>query len=225
MCEKTVRWARCSLLGALVALILSAASSTQSHAEGERSGEFDYYVLALSWTPSWCAIEGDDRGAEQCEPDQGYGFTLHGLWPQFETGWPSFCPTSERAPSRSITGGMVDIMGSSGLAWHQWRKHGVCSGLSARDYFDLSRLAYTRVTRPALLRQVERDYRLPASVIEGAFMEENPDLSADMLTVTCREGRIQEVRICLSRELEPRICGADVRRDCTMQDALFSPMR
>lgn len=225
MCGSAVCWAKVSLRRMTAALAFFALGVGLAQAEGEQAGDFDYYVLALSWTPSWCAIEGDDRGAEQCAPDQGYGFTLHGLWPQFETGWPSFCPTSERAPSRSMTGGMVDIMGSSGLAWHQWRKHGVCSGLSARDYFDLSRLAYARVTRPALLRQVERDYRLPASVIEGAFMEENPDLSADMLTVTCREGRIQEVRICLSRELEPRICGADVRRDCTMQDALFSPMR
>lgn len=194
-------------------------------AEGERAGEFDYYVLALSWTPTWCAIEGDARGSTQCDPGQGYGFTMHGLWPQFEQGWPSFCPTNERQPSRSDTNAMVDIMGSSGLAWHQWRKHGVCSGLSSDNYFALSRLAYSRVNRPELLRQVDQDYRLPASVIEEAFLEANPDLSADMLTVTCRDGRIQEVRICLTRQLEPRECAADVRRDCTMQDALFSPMR
>lgn len=194
-------------------------------AEGERAGEFDYYVLALSWTPTWCAIEGDVRGSTQCDPGQGYGFTMHGLWPQFEQGWPSFCPTNERQPSRSDTNAMVEIMGSSGLAWHQWRKHGVCTGLSSDDYFALSRLAYARVNRPELLRQVDQDYRLPASVIEEAFLEANPDLSADMLTVTCRDGRIQEVRICLTRQLEPRECAADVRRDCTMQDALFSPMR
>ena len=52
-------------------------------AEGERSGEFDYYVLALSWTPNWFALEGDARASEQCEPGQGHGFTLHGLWPQY----------------------------------------------------------------------------------------------------------------------------------------------
>jgi ribonuclease T2 len=33
------------------------------------------------------------------------------------------------------------------------------------------------------------------------------------------------VRICLSRDLDPRTCGADVVRDCTLSDALFSPIR
>ena len=112
----------------LLALILLAAPAW---AEGERAGDFDYYVLALSWTPSWCALEGDERNSPQCDPGQGYGFTLHGLWPQYEEGWPSFCPTSERPATRGETGAMVDIMGSSGLAWHQWRKHGTCTGLSA----------------------------------------------------------------------------------------------
>ncbi len=194
-------------------------------AEGERAGEFDYYVLSLSWTPTWCALEGDARASPQCDRGQGHGFTLHGLWPQYEAGWPSFCPTVERAPSRTETGAMADIMGTSGLAWHQWRKHGSCSGLSSQDYFRLSRLAYGQVTRPDLLRQLDREVRLPAEVIEEAFLEANPALTDDMLTVTCQGGRVQEVRICLTRDLEPRGCAADVARDCTLQDALFAPMR
>jgi len=46
-----------------------------------------------------------------------------------------------------------------------------------------------------------------------------------MLTVTCREGYIQEVRVCLSKELTPVPCGADTIRDCTLKDALFDPVR
>lgn len=194
-------------------------------AQGERSGDFDYYVLALSWTPTWCAIEGDDRASPQCGPGQGFGFTLHGLWPQYEEGWPSFCPTTAHPPSRAMTAGMADIMGSSGLAWHQWRKHGSCSGLTAEQYFRLSRLAYERVQEPAILRQLDRVVRLPAEVVEEAFLEDNPSLSDEMLTVTCREGRVQEVRICLTRGLEPRACAPDVARDCSLRDALFAPMR
>lgn len=194
-------------------------------ADGERPGDFDYYVLALSWTPNWCALEGDARASEQCQAGQGHGFTLHGLWPQYENGWPSFCPTTARPPSRAMTAEMADIMGSGGLAWHQWRKHGVCSGLSAVDYFRLSRLAYRRVTRPEVLRRLDRTVRLPASVVEEAFLEVNPDLSPEMLTVTCRAGHVQEVRICLTRELEPRACAPDIARDCSLRDAIFAPMR
>lgn len=119
---------------------------------------------------------------------------------------------------------MVDIMGSSGSAWHQWKKHGRCSGLSSDDYFALSRLAYERVNRPALLRDLDRAVRLPAHLIEEAFLKENPDWTADMLTITCRDGRIQEARLCLTRSLEPRVCGADVIRDCSMSNALFDPI-
>ena len=206
----------------IMALMLIAGAA---RAEGGRAGEFDYYVLALSWSPTWCALEGDARGSPQCDPGQGFGFTLHGLWPQYEAGWPSYCPTSERNPSRGMTADMADIMGSSGLAWHQWNKHGVCSGLSARDYFALSRLAYERVTRPDLLRNLGREVRLPAEVIEEAFLEENPDLRDETTTVTCRDGRVQEIRICLTRDLDPRECGRDVARDCSLQEAIFAPMR
>ncbi|WP_461427576.1 ribonuclease T2 family protein [Gymnodinialimonas sp.] len=206
----------------ILALICAAV---MAQADGEPAGQFDYYVMALSWTPTWCVLEGDDRESPQCAADQGFGFTLHGLWPQFETGWPAYCPTVMRAPSRGMTGEMADIMGTSGLAWHQWRKHGVCSGLEARDYYALSRLAYASVERPDLLRRLDTEVRVPASVIEEAFLEVNPQLQPDMLTVTCRANRIQEVRICLTRDLEPRTCGADVIRDCSSPDALFSPMR
>jgi ribonuclease T2 len=211
-------------LAQVLTLVLAALAGAAA-AEGERAGAFDYYVLSLSWTPTWCALEGDARGAAQCDAGRGHGFTLHGLWPQYDSGWPSYCPTSARAPSRAETGAMADIMGSGGLAWHQWRKHGTCSGLSAEDYFRLSRLAYDAVTRPNLLRRLDAPVRLPAEVIEDAFLEANPGLADDMMTVTCRDGHVQEVRICLTRDLAPRRCGADVVRDCTLGDALFPPMR
>ena len=194
-------------------------------AEGEKAGAFDYYVLSLSWSPNWCLREGDARGADQCDARHDHGWILHGLWPQFHRGYPSYCRTSERSPSRGMTAAMADVMGSGGLAWHQWRKHGVCTGLSARAYFALSREAYGRVTRPEVLHRIDRDMRLPASVIEAAFLEANPGLEPDMITITCKGDQIQEARICLSRTLTPVPCGADVVRDCRLKDALITPVR
>lgn len=194
-------------------------------ARGEKSGEFDYYVMALSWSPNWCEREGDARGAEQCDPRHDHGWILHGLWPQYEAGWPSYCPTTERAPSRRMTRDMRDIMASDGLAWHQWNKHGVCSGLLAEDYYALSREAYGRVTRPDVFRRLEKAVRLPAAVVEEAFLEANPALEADMITITCRDGYIQEARICLTKDLTPRRCGDDVIRDCRASSARFAPIR
>ena len=191
----------------------------------DRAGEFDYYVLSLSWSANWCALEGDERGSPQCDPSADFGWILHGLWPQYERGYPANCATSERPPSRSDTGAMADIMGTSGLAWHQWRKHGVCSGLSSDDYFALSREAYGRITRPEVFRQLTRDVTLPATLIEEAFMRDNPSLQADQITITCKSDHIQEARICMTRDLELRRCGDDVIRDCAMTDAVFNAMR
>ena len=206
-------------------IIVWLMSAVGVWADGERAGDFDYYVLALSWSPTWCALEGDRRGSPQCDDEANFGWVLHGLWPQYEQGWPSYCKTSERNPSRNDTAAMADIMGSSGSAWHQWNKHGRCSGLSSDDYYALARDAYESVSRPQVFRQLSRAVELPASVIEDAFLEDNPTLSADGITVTCKAGRIQEIRICLTQALEPRTCTGSVARDCQMQDALFSPIR
>ncbi len=124
-----------------------------------------------------------------------------------------------------MTRAMEDVMGSAGLAWYQWKKHGSCSGLSAADYFALSRVAFDRVTRPEVFRKLTKPVKLPAKVVEEAFLKANPGLEPDMLTITCREGRIQEARLCLSRDLTPVPCGVDVVRDCAMRDALFDPIR
>lgn len=191
----------------------------------DRAGVFDYYVLSLSWSSNWCAIEGDARNSPQCDPRADFGWILHGLWPQYERGYPEFCATNSRAPSRSDTAAMTDIMGTSGLAWHQWRKHGVCTGLSSDDYYALSRAAYAKVTRPAVFRQLDSTITLPARVVEEAFLKDNPSLRANQITITCKAGYIQEARICLTRDLEFRTCGDDVVRDCTMNDAQFDPMR
>ncbi|MEP2783429.1 MAG: ribonuclease T2 [Pseudoruegeria sp.] len=194
------------------------------HADEEKAGTFDYYVLALSWSPNWCKLEGEDRNSEQCDDGRALGWVLHGLWPQYERGWPTYCSTPHREASRSETNAMADIMGTSGSAWHQWKKHGRCSGLSAALYFKIARQAYDAVNRPEVLRKLERTARIPALVIEEAFLQSNPALSANMVTMTCRNDYIQEARICLDKTLSPRPCGLDVRRDCTAK-ALFEPVQ
>ncbi|WP_432448716.1 ribonuclease T2 family protein [Aliiroseovarius marinus] len=200
-------------------------AATGLWADGEAAGDFDYYVLALSWSPNWCAIEGDARGSEQCGAERDLGWVVHGLWPQYEDGWPSYCRNSARPPSRGMTNAQADIFGAGGAAWYQWKKHGTCAGLEAEDYFALARLAYERVNRPEVLRKLKDPVRLPAKLIEEAFLQANPEWEPDMLTITCRGDRIQEARLCLTRDLEPRICARDVRRDCSATKALLDPVR
>ena len=209
----------------LIGILATTFNNLPTNPSGNKVDEFDYYVLSLSWLPSWCAIDGDARGADQCDPKHDFGWTLHGLWPEFERGYPSYCKTSERAPSRDQTAGMVDIMGSSKLAQHEWEKHGTCSGLSAQDYFAASRRAYEAVIRPPLLRKLDHTVKMPAYVIEEAFLKSNPSWDANMITITCRQQRIQEARLCLTKDLTPRKCGPDVLLDCNTNFAIVDPVR
>ena len=194
-------------------------------AGNDKAGQFDYYVMALSWSPNWCELEGDAKGSDQCAARHDQGWILHGLWPQYHRGFPSYCRTSERAPSRGQANAMADIMGTGGLAWHQWKKHGVCSGLSSAAYYELSRKTYASVKRPEIFRKLTKDIKLPASVVQDAWLKANPNLEANGITITCKKGHIQEARICLSRDLKPVPCGQDVVRDCRMKDAVFTPVR
>ena len=209
----------------LRALFLALLTTLPVHAEGEKSGDFDYYVLALSWSPTWCKLTGDNRGAEQCDSSNDFGFVVHGLWPQFENGWPSYCRTPYGAPPRSLTNAQTDLMGSGGSAWHQWKKHGSCSGLSPVQYYGTLKEAYLNFNMPHILRQVETEIKVPASVIEEAFIEANADLQANQITITCKQNHIQEARICLTKDLRARKCGSDVIRDCTSKNALLAPIR
>lgn len=191
-----------------------AAPAGPARADGDG---FDYWVLSLSWSPAWCAAQdaaGQDGGA-QCAPGAARGFTVHGLWPQYERGWPEFCPTVARPPSRADSAGMAGLMGSAGLAFYQWRKHGVCSGLSGPDYYGVTRQAAAAITLPPVLAAIDRPLRIGVPVIEDAFIEANPALTRDAITVTCRAGTLQEVRICLDRTLRPRDCAPDIARDCS----------
>ena len=208
-----------------VILVVLALLGAPVWAEGERAGDFDYYVMSLSWSPNWCAQTGDGRGDPQCDAGRGLSFTLHGLWPQNEMGYPSYCRTGARDPSRSDTAAMADIMGGAGLAFYEWKKHGRCSGLEAKAYFGVSRKAYEGVVIPDVFKRLNRDVTLPASVVEDAFIEANPGLGRDMVTVTCDRGMIEEVRLCLTKDLEPRVCGADVVRDCSLEGAGMDAVR
>jgi ribonuclease T2 len=196
-----------------------------ARAEGERAGDFDYYVMSLSWSAAWCALEGDARDDPQCDNGRELTFVLHGLWPQYESGWPSYCRTGERDPTRAETAGMADVMGGAGAAFYQWKKHGRCSGLSAQGFFRTARDAYSRVAIPDVFEDVSRPLTLPATVIEDAFLEANPGLARDQITITCKDGLIQEARICLTPGLDFRRCGDDAIRDCRLKDAMLEPVR
>lgn len=201
--------------GGVLVLVVAALAGWLGNGQGgptslaKADQPFDYYVLALSWSPSFCESR---PYADQC--GQGRRFILHGLWPQFDKGYPQDCPSGEADPTNRELAQYEDLTESRGLLAYQWRKHGRCAGVSAERYLAASRAAVEAVTIPPSLDRIARDLRVDAKVIEAAFLEANPEMDRDGVTVKCRDGRFSEVRICLTKDLALRRCGRDVVRDC-----------
>lgn len=206
-------------------LVLAGLSGPPARAADE-PGEFDYYTLALSWSPSWCETEGRGEQTPQCAGPRPYNFVLHGLWPQRERGWPEHCDTGgrDRVPPELIDS-MLDIMPARGLVIHQYRKHGTCSGLPPAGYFALSRRLFETIRIPARYRAPEKPVLVSPRRVERDFLKANPALEPDMIAVACgRKGRLREVRICFSKDGTPTSCGAnEAQTRLCKQDRLVMP--
>jgi ribonuclease T2 len=197
-------------LPVLAALAYVFAGAAAGAAARNTPGEFDYYALVLSWVPSYCKSEGAARNDGQCEAPQRAPFLLHGLWPQYEEGWPEACPIGKRpwVPDRVIRE-MRDIMPSKSLLIHEYRVHGTCSGLDPWQYFGVARELYERVSVPERFRAPEADRLLSPEAIESEFLAANPWLKPEMIAVSCRRQNLLDIRICFGRDLFPRACGAN----------------
>jgi ribonuclease T2 len=195
----------------------------------DRAGIFDYYLLSLSWSPSYCAVARGVRGDPQCA--RRFAFVLHGLWPQFERGWPQDCQSPDRGyvPFR-VAVGMRDIMPRDRLVFHTYRKHGTCSGLGVDGYFALARRLYEKIAIPPRLRDlVDERFMISPGELIGAFLASNPDLRSDMIAVSCAGPghRLREVRICFDKGGNFRACGANEnqRRLCAAARMYVPPLR
>jgi ribonuclease T2 len=210
-----------TVFAAVTWLLASSATACEDaphafrHAE---PGNFDYYVLVLAWSPTYCLKEGDKRGNPQCDSKQSRHFVLHGLWPQDANGWPEDCYQGERpwVPSQVI-GEMRDIMPSKALVIHEYKAHGTCSGLAPGPYFDAARILYDGVTVPAPFDDPETQRFLSLETVERKFLAANPWLKPDMIAVTCRRGSLFDIRLCFDRDFRPQACGTNIgqRHPCS----------
>jgi ribonuclease T2 len=192
---------------AALASVLSAAALAAG-----KPGDFDFYVLALTWEPSYCAsaLRADPVQCESGGALFGKGFVVHGLWPQYERGWPEYCAPARRLPA-SVVASVADLLAPD-LAQHEWDRHGVCTALRPQAYFDLTRRAYEKIAIPGPYESVGVDIETSPGEIEANFIAANPGLSARGFAVAC-DGVI-EVRICLTRLLGFRRCPEVDERSC-----------
>ena len=220
---------RTRLAAVLCSTFFAAFAANAQDARQNKPGEFDFYVLALSWSPSFCEA-GDERNASSRRPDpqcgdRPYSFVVHGFWPQYEAGFPEFCQVPAPRLDRNIVASMLDLMPAPRLVYHEWDRHGTCSGLSARAYFDNVRKARAVVKIPAEYLDLKEALTVTPDEVEEAFVKANPGLTREAISVGCDNRRLREVRICLSRELAFRDCAEIDRRACRRDHVVMPPVR
>jgi ribonuclease T2 len=208
------------------------AMTTPASAQDRRQntpGQFDFYVLSLSWSPSFCEGREDSGGGGRSQQIQcggrPFSFVVHGLWPQYEKGYPEYCQRPSPRLARNIMSSMLDLMPAPGLIYNEWDKHGTCSGLGERAYFETIRKARAVVKIPDDYLQLPDAKTLSPAEVEEAFIKVNPGLTASGIAVTCSRKRLSEVRICMSKELEFRDCPEIDRQACPLDQVTMPPMR
>lgn len=188
-------------------------------------GQFDYYVLSLSWSPTWCGGKAGKADADQCGGARRYGFVVHGLWPQYaKGGYPAQCTPAQPVPTRVVED-MLPVMPSRKLILHEWSRHGTCDGGTAQDYFARTRQAFDKVKLPPALQKPEHPQSFSVEQVERMFADANPGLGRKGVAVMCRGNQAAEIRLCLDRDLGFRACGRDVRPRCKGGVAHFPAAR
>ncbi|HEY0568609.1 MAG TPA: ribonuclease T2 [Xanthobacteraceae bacterium] len=214
------------LLSLLAAAVVDFSSSMAVAQDGRQNtpGQFDFYVLALSWSPSFCDARGERAPREQCG-ERPYSFVVHGFWPQYEKGFPEYCQVPAPRLNRNIVSSMLDLMPAPRLIFHEWDRHGTCSGLSANAYFENIRKARAVVKIPPEYMQVRDTLTVSPDEVEEAFVKANPGLARDAVAVSCDNRRLQEVRICMSKDFGFRACPEVDRRACRRERLIMPPVR
>ncbi len=214
-----------ALLLSIVLVLSALAVAKHKHSEASNAdqtpGQFDFYLLTMSWAPEFCATHTSSRSSSECDPSRHYGFIVHGLWPENNDGsYPQACAPAQPV-AQPIVQQMLPIMPDRGLIQHEWATHGTCSGLASSDYFNAIRKAFGEI-------QIPQEYRAPASQttvspsqIEQKFADAN-HAPIDAFRISCSKGEMIAVEACLTKDLQFRQCGSGVR-DCRASQVLVRP--
>ncbi len=212
------------LVALALTLMLQPAAARQNN-----SKSFDYYVLTLSWSPTYCDSSAGRKDRTQCGKSRRFAFVVHGLWPQYNKGWPSNCRTNEKWVSKRQINQMLDIMPSKRLIIHEWKKHGTCSRLGQRRYFNLVRKLFKKILIPARYLAPSRPLLITPRTLVDDFLKTNLKMRRNNLSVQCGNrrdrARLSELRICFNKSGNFTNCGPNEARSCRAAKLVLPPLR
>jgi ribonuclease T2 len=215
-------WIACLLA---VAFVSNPAEARFRKKKAATDSGFSYYLLVLSYAPDFCNQPEGRKDPRECGPGRRLGFVVHGLWPQGENSrGPERCGNASPV-SQSIVQTMLRYIPTESLIQHEWASHGTCSGLSSADYFAAIRRARDAVKIPADLDQPTQSVQLRPADIESKVASANPSYPRAAFRTSCyRDDELQEIRICLNKDLSPRPCGPSAGQ-CPASRITLLPVR
>ncbi len=222
-----MRNGRGTFAAALIACLLMSgiADAKSRRKKGTTSSVFSYYMLVLSDAPDFCDQPQGQKDPRECGSGRHIGFVVHGMWPQGETSrGPENCGPASPV-SQEIIQATLKYIPTESLIQHEWATHGTCSGLSAADYFATLRKARDSVTLPADLNQPSQKLQLSPAQIETKMAAANPSFPKTAFRTSCyRDRELEEIRVCLKKDLTPRACGPSAG-ECSAATVTLLPVR
>jgi ribonuclease T2 len=204
----------------LLSLAPSAFAKHHHRHKDSGAGQFDYYLLSLSWAPNYCAEHPNDRSSE-CRIGGHHTFVLHGLWPQASSGPPPMSCSNASPVAADTVDHMLNFMPTRSLIQHEWQKHGTCTGLSAQDYFAQAESAYTHVQVPQQYRSLNQERQVDVSEVEKSFAEAN-SAPPEAFRVSCYAGELVSLEVCVDKNLQHRSCTESVH-ECPVHQVDMRP--
>jgi ribonuclease T2 len=190
------------------------------HNDSEGTGQFDYYLLSLSWAPNYCAGHPSHHSSE-CRIGGHQAFVLHGLWPQASSGQPPMSCSNASPVAADTVDHMLNFMPSRSLIQHEWQKHGTCTGLSAQDYFAQAEQAFTHVQVPPQYRSLEHEQQFSVPDVEKSFAQAN-HAPLESFRVSCYAGSLVSLEVCVDKNLQYRSCTESVH-ECPVNQVDMRP--
>ncbi|MEJ2435772.1 MAG: ribonuclease T2 [Pseudolabrys sp.] len=217
-----------AIAASFILLFAVVAFAQQTDPRQNAPGKFDFYVLALSWSPSYCVAARQRAPARkpglQCG-GRPFAFVVHGLWPQYRHGFPSYCQVPAPRLTHSIVAGMLALMPSPQLIFHEWQRHGTCSGLTPHAYFETVRKARAVVKIPAAYLDSAAPLTVSPAAVAYAFVKANAGLTRAAMAVACNRKRLTEVRLCLSKDFGFHACPDVASHGCKRDKILMPAVR
>jgi ribonuclease T2 len=206
-------------------LVLAAAALVAALAGAQAVENFDYYVFTLSWSPGFCDTGGADKQPGQCARGAAAGFVVHGLWPNN-----AFRANPEDCGDGYVSGAALKLTDGvypdEGLARYEFRKHGTCSGLDPEAYFSAVRTLRDAIVVPDMMKAPHETQKTSPDALAQAFIAANANLRAESMAITCRDGELVDVRICVAKSLTafaecPKVAG----HTCHAASITIAPLR